>query len=67
MDSALMRARRSVASAPFAFLVDLSLTDVFEEEIRVDERLKYLADTQDDVAAQDLAGELREFLAELDK
>jgi len=33
----------------------------------VDERLKDLADSEEEVVAEDLATELREFLAELEK
>ena len=47
--------------------MDFSLSDIFEEAIEVDENLKDLADSQEDVAAGDLAGELREFLAELEE
>ena len=42
------------------------LAGIFEEAVEVDERLKDLADSQDDVPAEVLANELREFLAELE-
>ena len=44
-----------------------SLKDLFEEAVEVDEALKDLADSQEPVAAADLARELREFLAELER
>ena len=47
--------------------VDISLMDVFEEEAHVDERLRYLAESEEDVAVQELASELREFLASLER
>ena len=47
--------------------MDFSLWDIFEEATEVDENLKDLADSQEEVAAGDLAGELREFLAELEE
>ena len=45
--------------------IDISLKDIFEEAATVDESLKDLADSQEDIRADDLAGELREFLSEL--
>ena len=45
----------------------LDLKDIFEIEEEVDEVLKDLADSEEDVFAEDLARELREFLAELEK
>ena len=47
--------------------LEISLKDIFEQEAEVDEGLKDLADSQEDVPAQDLAEGLREFLAELEK
>ena len=47
--------------------IDLSLKDIFEEAVSVDENLKDLADSQEDIRAEDLAGELREFLSELER
>ena len=47
--------------------VELSLKDIFEETAKVDEHLKDLADSQDDIRVEDLAGELREFLSELER
>ena len=47
--------------------VELSLKDIFEEGVKVDEHLKDLADSQDDIRVEDLAGELREFLSELER
>ncbi len=44
----------------------LSLQDIFGEEQEVDESLRDLADFVEDTLAQDLAGELREFLEELE-
>ena len=46
--------------------LDFSLKDIFEEEAAVDEHLKDLADSQEDIRADDLANELREFLSELE-
>ena len=43
-----------------------NLKDLFEEVVEVDDNLKDLADSQEDVPAEDLAVELREFLAELE-
>ena len=45
----------------------ISLKDIFEEEIEVDETLRDLAESMDDVPVGQLAEELREFLAELEK
>ena len=45
----------------------ISLKDIFEEEIEVDEKLRDLAESMDDVPVGQLAEELREFLAELEK
>ena len=47
--------------------IDLSLKDIFEETASVDENLKDLADSQEDIRAEDLAGELKEFLSELER
>ena len=47
--------------------IDISLKDIFEESTEVDEHLKDLADSQDDIRVEDLAGELREFLSELEE
>jgi len=44
----------------------LSLQDIFGEEQEVNETLRDLADFVEDTPAQDLAGELREFLEELE-
>lgn len=44
-----------------------SLLDIFEEAATVDENLKDLADSQEDIRAEDLAGELRELLSELER
>lgn len=46
--------------------LEFDLKDIFEEAVEVDERLKDLADSQDDVPADALSNELREFLAELE-
>ena len=46
--------------------LDISLKDIFEDVMEVDESLKDLADSQEDVPAGDLAIELKEFLAELE-
>ena len=45
----------------------ISLKDIFEEEMEVDETLRDLAESMDDVPVGQLAEELREFLAELEK
>ena len=45
----------------------LSLKDIFEEEVEVDETLRDLAESMDDVPVGQLAEELREFLAQLEK
>ena len=45
--------------------LDVSLMDIFEKETGVDENLKDLADSQDDVIAADLATKLRDFLEAL--
>ena len=45
----------------------ISLKDIFEEEVEVDETLRDLAESMDDVPVGQLAEELREFLAELEK
>ena len=47
--------------------LDFSLSDIFEETATVDEKLKDLADSQEDIRAEDLAGELRELLSELER
>ena len=47
--------------------IDISLKDIFEESLEVDEHLKDLADSQDDIRVEDLARELREFLSELEE
>ena len=46
--------------------LDVSLKDIFEEQSEIDVNLKDLADTTDDVAAAEVASELRDFLAELE-
>ena len=46
--------------------LDLSLKDIFEEGIEVDQRLKDLADSQEDVSAIELSTELRRFMEELE-
>ena len=45
----------------------ISLKDIFEEEIEVDETLRDLAESMDDIPVGQLAEELREFLADLEK
>ena len=45
----------------------ISLKDIFEEELEVDETLKDLAESLDDVPVGQLVDELREFVAELEK
>ena len=47
--------------------LDFSLSDIFEEAATADENLKDLSDSQEDIRAEDLAGELRELLAELER
>ena len=47
--------------------LDLDLKDIFEEESNVDKALKDLAESQEDVLAQDLATDLINFLAELQR
>ena len=44
----------------------LSLKDIFEDEIEVDEALKDLADSMEEVAAADLASELTDFLQDME-
>lgn len=44
----------------------LSLKDIFEEEVEVDEVLKDLAESTEDVVAQELADDLKEFFDELE-
>ena len=46
--------------------VEFSLKDIFEETAKVDEHLKDWADSQDDIRVEELAGERREFLSELE-
>ena len=46
--------------------MELDLKGLFEEAATVDDNLKDLADSQEDVLAEDLVVELREFLAELE-
>ncbi len=45
----------------------IDLGNIFEEEGEVDELLKDLADSEEEMFAEDLATQLREFLAELEK
>ena len=45
----------------------IDLKDIFEEEMEVDETLKDLSESLDDVPVGQLADELREFLADLEK
>jgi len=45
----------------------ISLKDIFEEEIEVDETLRDLAESMDEVPVGTLAEELKEFLADLEK
>lgn len=47
-------------------VLELDLKGLFEEAATVDDNLKDLADSQEDVLAEDLVVELREFLAELE-
>ena len=47
--------------------LEFSLSDIFEEAATVDEYLKDLADSQEDIRAEDLAGELRELLTDLER
>ena len=47
--------------------LDLDLKSLFAEEEEVDERLKDLADSEEEVVDEELATELRDFLAELEK
>lgn len=44
----------------------LSLRDIFEEEVEVDEALRDLAESMDDVSAQEIADDLRAFFEELE-
>ena len=44
----------------------LSLRDIFEEEVEVDETLKDLAESMEDVTAQELSDDLRAFFEELE-
>lgn len=44
----------------------LSLKDIFEEEVQVDEVLKDLAESMEDVPAQEIADDLRAFFEELE-
>ena len=44
----------------------LSLKDIFEEEVEVDETLKDLAESMEDVTAQELSDDLRAFFEELE-
>ncbi len=46
--------------------VGLSLRDIFEEELEVDEALRDLAESMEDVPAQELADDLRAFFEELE-
>ena len=46
--------------------LSLSFMDIFEEETVVNENLRDLADSQEDVAASDLASGLKELLGELE-
>ena len=46
--------------------LEFSLKDIFEEVVEVDEILKDLADSQEEIPAGELAIELKEFLAELE-
>ena len=43
------------------------LNDIFEDVVEIDEKLKDLADEQEDALAEDLASELKELLTELEK
>jgi hypothetical protein len=47
--------------------VDLSLKEIFEEEIEVDQRLKDLADSQEDVSAVELSAQLRHLMEDLER
>ncbi len=44
----------------------LSLKDIFEEEVEVDEALRDLAESMEDVPAQEIADDLRAFFEELE-
>ena len=44
----------------------LSLKDIFEEEVEVDEVLKDLAESTEEVGAQELANDLKDFFDELE-
>ena len=44
----------------------LSLRDIFEEEVEVDEALRDLAESMEDVPAQEIADDLRAFFEELE-
>ena len=44
----------------------LSLKDIFEEEVEVDETLKDLAESMEDITAQELSDDLRAFFEELE-
>lgn len=45
----------------------MNLNDIFGEEEEVDQVMKDLADSEEEVEAEDLAGELLAFLTELEK
>ena len=47
--------------------LSLDLKEIFEVKEEVDEAFKDLADSMENVAAADLAKDLRDFLAELEK
>ena len=57
---------RKGSSNPIGEDLDLSLQDLFSEDDEVDETLRDLADFVEDTPAQELAGELREFLEQLE-
>jgi hypothetical protein len=48
-------------------VLDFSLSDIVEVAATVDEHLKDLADSQEEIRAEDLEGELRELLSELER
>ena len=45
--------------------MDFSLKDIFEEKLQIDEALRELAESLEEVSPEDLAKELQQFLSEL--